>query len=65
MTKIATCNSCNADICFDAYVDINGEVVAEFDNWVCSKCDNRGKHQDSNNGYTITRLDKYGAYKSC
>ena len=53
MTKTAKCNACGEDILFDAYVDINGAVCCQFEQWVCSECDNHGKFPDSNNGYTL------------
>ncbi len=58
MTKVALCNVCNADIFFDSYSDINGEVMVQFDNWVCSECDNDGKYEDSNRGYSIQEVEE-------
>lgn len=57
MTKIAICNACNAEVYFDAYADINGEIVEKFDNWDCSECNNRGKYEDSGRGYTIQEVE--------
>jgi hypothetical protein len=53
LPKSATCNACGEDVLFDAYADINGEVRCVFPEWTCSACDNAGKYQESNNGYTI------------
>jgi len=54
--KTATCNACGADIFFDAYVDINGEVRSTFEQWVCSGCDNSGKYDTSHHGYTVKEI---------
>jgi hypothetical protein len=54
--KSATCNACGSDIFFDAYVDINGETRSTFGQWVCSGCDNSGKYDTSDRGYTVTEI---------
>jgi transcription elongation factor Elf1 len=54
--KTATCNACGSDIFFDAYVDINGEARNTFEQWVCSGCDNSGKYDTSNSGYTVKEI---------
>lgn len=53
--KIATCGWCGStDIHFDAYVDVNGEVINVFDNAYCAgECEREIRHH-----YTITDSDE-------
>ena len=53
MAKTATCNACGEEVWFDAYTDINNNVVNTFGDWVCTGCDASGKYADSGAGYSV------------
>lgn len=55
MSKVATCEWCGStDVYFDAYIDVNGEVINNFENAYCAgECEGDIKYS-----YTITEAEE-------
>jgi hypothetical protein len=46
ISKSAKCRDCGGEVWFDAWADINGDVVGTFDNNICSECDGHDVRYD-------------------